>query len=1283
MTMSVLWTLLPSGISADGTRATLSLVASPRVLTKQPGDSVAADSLIARWPTVVAGLGSLTVVTAGSTELIPVTITSPRPDQALWDRLLPPDAPALPYAGTAATPIFAPAESAFPFGSALSTVDQLYAATADPQRVGDHPVRRVVTGLAEWLSAEALRATEIDDLLDPRRLTAARLNQAQQALREQGRDAAADVVALVPVLRRLQAASAASAVNPPQPGHLSSIPTLADAELHQIIGLLMDHPALAVRVGLRIDLSIPVFHGDRLIRIGDAQGRPLHPDLRQPWSAVRCTPAARSFTMATQPGAPGTEVQGGQLDLRPNASNQHYVITDVDPVPVVAQLATLAGTANLAAQGRAAAGSQAAADTVPTRRDAGIILAQYDRCAGTFAHVLARNARFDSGMGPAEVQEAPVLYADDVTAGYRVDVAKDDGPFRSLMRRRVKYTVESTDGKAPQVIEVKDEGSIDPFSPIEQRGPDGSPHLFVNDEVFTFDGWSLVARKPGRTVGAEPGQPEVTDPDRRPVPGMPLLIDVAAEPGSLTPLRYGAKYRFRVRTADFAGNSIDPQIAGQDKASMPFRFRRLEPVPAPALVPRAAFQPGESLRRIVVRSDGDGNPLGTSCERHIAPAKASQHLVERHGMFDSAFGSTVPQGVRDRMLALAKREQGTFLDEMVPGPDGVARPAEGIAIVTNVGAPPPVSTLPIPRGEPLADGEYVVHNTDTLVVPYLADPLSTGSAWAGLPGTTEPVVVPWHGSWPDVGPHRLVVRAGQSGRTTIVPPPQKGGRSTVEVVVPPAAEVTVALSSALSKPGLAVIEPLHPAIEAAALAGQIPWLTPAEQITLVHAVRKPLIAPTIKVDPPPPSGSSPDRPLHSTSDRIKGTVTAHASSTSTVDIEGTWTEIIDRGFGPVRYEQRRAVAGTVRINPDTTGPVHFDVRHHFGDTKRRIVSYRAVGTTRFREYFPVAEPGDRSMVRESEPAKYDVRSTRRPEPPRIHSVIPLRRYERSVIGNQLTCIHETIGVRVYLRRPWFTTGEGELLGVSVTQSQGFGDNVANSAYRDLISQWGSDPYEINSEPAPHLVPAMIANRVHTGLSADLPDNPEGSLGHAVAGVEVQFDAERDLWFADIEFDMDATKLRDRVFPMVRLSLVRYQPGTSEFHPECSATVLTDFIGLPPTRYLHASKSGTDRINVSVQAFGGSSFIEARWQTRLLDANAKDICVDAPGVEPKWIAPVSPTGTLCQGVIRATATGADLDRLMAGRILIEERREAWSVADPASTSRVVWTDVIDIPDFTAQ
>ena len=309
--------------------------------------------------------------------------------------------------------------------------------------------------------------------------------------------------------------------------------------------------------------------------------------------------------MATQP-LEVNEVVNGMLDLRSSTTLTpgRAVVSQLDVVGLTQQLHVLstsrrdgpaaAGLSNGARLGFAAPngcpgsrGRGSAAQpfgspgeggiTLPARRDVGFTVSQVDRLSGAMGQTLARAPRFQQAVarppaapGDRAAGAVPDLFSDDATSGYRVDVSRNGGPYRSLMRRHITYRIAGGANRADIVtVEAHDEGMVDPIIPVQQYDQEGNPHLLVGEELFGIDGWSLAAPRPGpKVVAEEAGGPTVAPVDPGPAPGYPLTIQNRAEPGTLPRLRYGSTYSFQARAVDLAGNSIGAG-AGRPRPTSP------------------------------------------------------------------------------------------------------------------------------------------------------------------------------------------------------------------------------------------------------------------------------------------------------------------------------------------------------------------------------------------------------------------------------------------------------------------------------------------------------------------------------------------------------------------------------------------------------------------------------------------------------------------------------------------------------------------------------------------
>ncbi len=670
-----------------------------------------------------------------------------------------------------------------------------------------------------------------------------------------------------------------------------------------------------------------------------------------------------------------------------------------------------------------------------------------------------------------------------------------------------------------------------------------------------------------------------------------------------------------------------------DTITTPRPFLRWDPILEPAVVPRHPYTEAESLLTLVIRSGvegpvpaadgGDGLTLtlvdppsfaaatlaarpelgllwrGAS-ERHLAPPKVGQLTAELHGLFDAAFGNGSPDEIR-AVLATALRESGSFLDTTVAdlSTPGGRLPQPGVALHTSPTAGTPEITDPadLPRGEPLIPGQYVVHDVDQLVVPYLPDPLATGLSFlfpdagkghklAGL-FAVDGTRLAYGGTWPEPVPYRMVLAGGAELGAKVA-------GNVVQFTVPAGAELRMRLSSALDRPSLDllglwrslpdVLRRIDLIAEAAA-DGWFWWLTPGTTIRLVHATPKPVEVPRTTV-------LVPIRTAGDTAVGLFGGVDLHGPSTERLDVEAAWSEQVDDIAKPVP-EQLDLVAAVDQtpVQPDedlvvlapgdadlplpdgTTLHLHGAV-HQMGDTRHRVVDYTMRATTRFREYFdqrllPTAD--DISVVG---PAfRVDVPSAARPAKPVVRDVLPLFRWEESTEPAHPFALRRSRnpGLRIYLDRPWFSSGDGELLGVLLA----FGNDAIVG---EEVSQWAADPVFWQEGPAARAV-LPLSDLLHlTGLDdriepgrpvgppvartlVDLPGNP----AVWVLGYQPEFSPERGLWFVDIALDPGSA-----FWPFVRLSVARYQPRSLPgLH--LSPVVRCDFAQLPPQRMATLSR----------------------------------------------------------------------------------------------------------------
>ena len=874
---------------------------------------------------------------------------------------------------------------------------------------------------------------------------------------------------------------------------------------------------------------------------------------------------------------------------------------------------------------------------LPSLRSAGISLIANGRGDQLLSAIRANKA-FEAAL--AAGQSPRPLNALDLVRGYRLDVwSARTSRWHSLHRRSGSYrfgtgnhvAVNTTDEEGFTQLAVT-QPADDPTRPTDTVAaaagvPQPGTDLYVHERIARWNGWSLSAPRPGTPLNRSPDPTQAADPDPTmgsPVTPFKMTTTFAAYPGSLPQLRFGDRYRVRVRTVDLAGHSVGIETPAPEQVVAPaagatLPYLRYEPVGPPVLVLRTEPGPGGSHAQLVIRSRNtdpslDGVPTTEEDERHVAPPRASVLLAEHHGMLDDAEG-------------FLRRDPAVY----------------GMIIDRDRGEFPSVGGTPIEAGS-------------QLTVPYFPDPLARGAAFANLPNTpgntrgvvtggtlsyvTPPDVQPITGSvtrigfqaeWPDSQAFRIRLADAQSA------PSWQDAERVLTVPLGKAESVTLGLSCYVDPPDLELlgtwswILELYEAVQALALQqpgsgnflvqiadelalftrlaldGAFGMITPQLDVTFVHAVQQPLGQPNWSRLPIVHHPENPVavpalsnafweitawRYVGSHATVLLGALQISGKSTAAIDIEATWTEwqddltkpaptrvpaashvdripITSLQAGPILADGsgNRTVAVYIPkidtlwfaaqfdelqdVGPpdDVAAPVH-----QLGDTKHRCIRYRAVATSRFTEYF--TEPG-LDFTRTSPPIMVEVPSSARPLPPNVLYVIPTFGWERQESTNVKSEVRFGNGLRIYLSRPWHSSGQGELLGVVLWQaSQPPPDDIAREKYKEFFTQWGLDPiWQSDSlDDVPEYGDFSAATSTATALTLE-----ETPLQVDVAGHEVTFDETRGLWYCDVIFGaMDAYE------PFVRLALARYQPS-SIAGVELSHVVLADFAQLTPDR----------------------------------------------------------------------------------------------------------------------
>ena len=266
--------------------------------------------------------------------------------------------------------------------------------------------------------------------------------------------------------------------------------------------------------------------------------------------------------------------------------------------------------------------------------------------------------------------------------------------------------------------------------------------------------------------------------------------------------------------------------------------------------------------------------------------------------------------------------------------------------------------------------------------------------------------------------------------------------------------------------------------------------------------------------------------------------------------------------------------GTLRFTEDAAP------RHHIGDTRHHRIRYQAVAISRYSDCFEKPLAGEPGFSRSSEWVEVSVPATTRPIAPDIGYVLPNFGWQRQTDTGMQRSVRFGGGLRVYLHRPWFSSGEGELLGVALWSRDQAPNDAERERYKAYFSQWGMDPIwqtgGLSGVPRVYDFPDRVAQA--SGVSLDAPDLPNLSVD--VVGFKTTIDHERGLRFADLTI----TPPLGTYMPFVRLALVRFQP---EALPDAriSRVVLADFAQLTPDRAILVHADPAHALNLRVQISG--------------------------------------------------------------------------------------------------
>jgi hypothetical protein len=809
-----------------------------------------------------------------------------------------------------------------------------------------------------------------------------------------------------------------------------------------------------------------------------------------------------------------------------------------------------------AASGASADGSTDASTPMPpaSLRSNGLTVTQINLGAN-LADQLARAFQLSDAAAVAvasgDASALPDLTAEDLARGYILDVLDTaTNVWHSTAERIISYKSGSVTLNAPTSAPFDEAATQSP--PRLQSSPDDADaqQANVSESFLRYNGWSNAVPRPGTPL---------VDPDSALSSGSsPLDITITnhAPDARLPPLRFGHDYTLRIRIVDVANHKVALNDAPTDRRiTKPLRYGRYEPVATPDLFPQSIQRLGESLKRFVIR-DVDKD---ISSFRAMYPHRVSQPFAEAHGLFDNAQGLPDPTTYG----SFVPRESYTYPD---PPSDPTVQPPT------------------IPLDQP---------------VPYLPDPLARGAALLISPNNDFETIYqtvdfsPADGhSWPDYRPFGIELVAGTTLGVNV-----DNDRRVITFTLTPGDHVHSSLTATLDPGDVALLA--LPNMMSFPPDGDIAqgksWpITPNVYLDFVYAVQKPLLTPELsllyvgRTD------------VGSTVVRGRGEITWSPKSTARIDVVASWSDPVDdpvagelQGPGtpyPALRKTTDSPVASLTVTPEyfygpnqnavtlPQGQEYSDTLtnnlgfiHELFDTKHHSVTYSAVASSAFAECYPEGTPLSVSSER---PYQVDVLSSARPEPPTITGIVPIYGWESDASGETTISTRGPSSLRVFIARPWWSSGIGELLGVITSRAAEYDDGTIVPDEAPFVSEWGADPV-FDGPALPSRYPRMstFLNATQSGGQVFLQEHDDyvNVVGHPVA-----FDLARDTWYCDIRLDTGAAYT-----PMIRLVLARYQPDslTDLF---ISTIVTTQIMSLEPGRGLTVVRgsSGLDSVELT-------------------------------------------------------------------------------------------------------
>ncbi|MEA2480327.1 MAG: hypothetical protein QOJ07_2249, partial [Thermoleophilaceae bacterium] len=967
-------------------------------------------------------------------------------------------------------------------------------------------------------------------------------------------------------------------------------------DFHQAISLAGDHGRLMRLLGLAFDLEVPI--GAVPVSATTVHARvnvtASFPSPR-PGSSTSVYPRTRCLlsTSKFEAEPSGSTLSGRHLKV---GDDTQFAVLQVDQDGAALTASGLADNVRLS---RSGATTQDTPDSysLPSLRSGGLAIVHQERSV-KFVAALDRSKDINDAIVAAGT---PDLFAEDLVRGYTLDVHDSkSGAWHTVCKRTGQYhfpTVGSNqDEPATEeaALESVPSGPADPSDPRK---------FHLQQSLARWDGWSLAAPRPGLPISRH----DDVGTGAPPAPAFPVEFQLKAT--ALPRLRFGTSYALRMRAVDLGCNAAaldpTPTVGDSSKRVTPERpYLRFEPVRSPDVESRTDPVPGESLQTLVIRGNFDVDSPDAAT-RYILPPRAAQLLCEHHGMFDvqTTPGHTVLN--RNAYALIAARESEHY-DQNAP---------------IDPGQPVPYLPDPISRGAAIQTFDDLHPGT---VYPQMSFGPASGGNWPDnrpfalrvVHGTSRDYVPDNSGRLFLVKLTKAdVVRIRLSSTMTQADLDLLGIHGWVkEATNPSAAYLDDARNGQhwMTTPFrelvliYAVQQPLHaPVLDGVtpqrgtgttfcAITGNIGidrkstgklemrarWNEPVDAGPGADVPSGPGAPGTaIKTGDGHAFNMELDDQLlngHRFAGRHEFGDTKHRRVAYQTIATSKFTEHFVRTAevtpSPGVW---KVLPGGGPIEPRAVALVSQDGRTHYKEGVDFVVDSDAgairlpndLGTVEVTWYPPISRSTpvlpdvvDGPYTADGLPI-LDVPSSARPAAPEIAYIVPIFKWSDSNKKGVVSSRRSPSALRVYLKRPWWSSGIDELLGVVTWPgAEGNGTGAIPKDIAPFVTDWGRDPiFSSAALPSVHprlaAFPGSPASARNTALTLDeLPGPVVNVAGHAVA-----FDGARDLWYSDIPINAGKSYT-----PIIRLALARYQPHSVP-GVELSRIAVADFMQVAPGR----------------------------------------------------------------------------------------------------------------------